>query len=79
MLKRNEISLDDLGKINGGSIVVSTDGNYCGLNCTNEYRINYGEVNGLSEMCIFAGQHMYDMSEKEILAHACQEGWITRL
>ena len=73
-MAREMINNENLSKIVGGSIVVSEDHTTCGLNCTNQFR-----VNDLDSLVSYVDEHKATMTEKEMLKAMAQLGYITRL
>lgn len=73
-MMREMINNENLDKIVGGSIVVSEDRTTCGLNCTNQFR-----VNDLGALVSYVDEHKATMREKDMLKAMAELGYITRL
>lgn len=73
-MMREMINNENLDKIVGGSICVSEDRTTCGLNCTNQFKIN-----DFSAIVSYVDEHKATMTEKEMLKAMAQLGYITRL
>lgn len=58
----------------GGSIIFTEDHKYCGLNCTNQCKVNNYDA------CIkFISDNYEDMKEGEMLKQMCSLGYLTKL
>lgn len=64
----------DLGGVNGGSIIFSTDHTTCGLN-----RDNQCKVNNYDAALKYVIDHYDTMSEKDIMRNLVSLGYITKL
>ena len=73
-MARQAIDDNNLDKVVGGSIEFSTDHTTCGLNCSNQCRVN--DYNA----CIqFIRDNHQTMSERDMLRQMVSLGYITRL
>lgn len=65
---------EDLDNVSGGSIVFTTDGTRCGLNCNDQFM-----VNDFNSVISFIGENKYTMTEREMLKAMYDQGWLTRI